>query len=183
MSAPTGPALRINLEKANVLLVEATLQGMTILLQMFNGFGVSSIARAGSVAEAMRVASGAPLDLVVCDPRLPDGDGYEFVRRLRRSKLEPNAFAPVILVSAHTRGSEVAAARDCGANFLVLKPLSPRVILDRLLWVARESRPFIECDTYFGPDRRFQSLGPPADSPGRRKDDPADRTARLANPV
>jgi DNA-binding response OmpR family regulator len=171
VSSPASAITRINLEKANVLLVESTVQGMDIAVQILAGFGVRSPARAGSLDEAMRVCEGAPLDLIVCEPSLPGADGYDFVRQLRRSRLEPNAFAPVLLVSAHTPKSQVLKARDCGANFMVVKPLSPRVVLDRVLWIARENRAFIECDTYVGPDRRFQSLGPPAGTEGRRKDD------------
>ena len=171
MAAPPSPASRIDLEKANVLLVDPTLQGMEILSQIFAGFGARTPSRATTGAEAMRIAEGAPLDLIVCEPAMPETDGYDFVRQLRRSRLEPNAFTPVILISAHTPRSQVVVARDCGANFMVLKPLSPRVMLDRILWIARENRPFIECDSYLGPDRRFQSLGPPAGSDGRRKDD------------
>ena len=171
MAAPPSPASRINLEKASVLLVDPTLQGMEILIQIFAGFGARAPSRATTAAEALRIAEGAPLDLIVCEPAMPETDGYAFVHQLRRSRLEPNSFTPVILASAHTPRSQVVAARDCGANFMVLKPLSPRVVLDRILWIARENRPFIECDSYLGPDRRFQSLGPPAGSEGRRKDD------------
>ena len=171
MAAPASPASRINLEKAKVLLVDPTSQGMDILTQIFAGFGARTPSRATTVAEAMRIVEGAPLDLIVCEPAMPETDGYAFVRQFRRSRLEPNSFTPVILTSAHTPRSQVVAARDCGANFMVLKPLSPRVMLDRILWIARENRPSIECDSYLGPDRRFQSLGPPAGSEGRRKDD------------
>ena len=165
-------AMRISLEKAHVLLVESTPLGMEIAKQIVSGFGVRTPARAASAAEAMRVCEGPALDLILCEPALPGVDGYDFVRQLRRSRLEPNAFAPVVLISAHTPRSQVVAARDCGANFLVVKPLSARVLLERILWIARENRPFIECDAYVGPDRRFQSLGPPPGVGGRRKDDP-----------
>jgi DNA-binding response OmpR family regulator len=171
VSAPASAITRISLEKANVLLVEPTTQGMDIAAQIMAGFGVRTPARAGTAEEALRVCDGPPLDLVICDPALPGIDGYDMVRQLRRSRLEPNAFAPVVLVTAHTPKSQVVKARDCGANFIVVKPLSPRVVLDRILWIARENRAFIECDSYVGPDRRFQSLGPPAGTEGRRKDD------------
>jgi CheY-like chemotaxis protein len=168
---PPAAAARINLEKANVLLVEPNAQGMDILSQIFAGFGVRAPNRATTAAEAMRVAEGAPLDLIVCEPSMPETDGYDFLHQLRRARLEPNSFTPAILIAAHTPKSLVIKARDCGANFVVVKPLSPRVMLDRILWIARENRPFIECDSYVGPDRRFQSLGPPAGTDGRRRDD------------
>ena len=45
------------------------------------------------------------------------------------------------------------------------------VLLERILWAAREERQFIECDTYLGPDRRFKNEGPPIGVEGRRRDD------------
>ena len=171
MAISSPAATRINLEKANVLLVECTTQGMDIAAQILAGFGVRAPQRASNAAEALRLCEGAPLDLIICEPTMPGVDGYDFVRQLRRSRLEPNAVAPVVLVSAHTPKSQVIKARDCGASFMVVKPLSPRVMLDRILWIARENRAFIECEAYVGPDRRFQSLGPPSGTAGRRKDD------------
>jgi hypothetical protein len=42
------------------------------------------------------------------------------------------------------------------------------------MWIAQESRPFIELDGYVGPDRRFQNVGPPdGHGAGRRRADKA----------
>ena len=57
------------------------------------------------------------------------------------------------------------------ANFTVAKPITPKVLLERIFWVAREERAFIECDSYVGPDRRFKYEGPPIGMEGRRRDD------------
>ena len=76
-----------------------------------------------------------------------------------------------MIISGHTQKSKVEKARDCGANFIVAKPLTPKVMIDRVIWVARENRSFIECADYLGPDRRFHSIGPPPNTEGRRSDD------------
>jgi DNA-binding response OmpR family regulator len=112
-----------------------------------------------------------PFELIICDGDLPEGQAYDFVMRLRRSDLEPNRYCPVILLSAHTPSAYVAKARDCGANFVVAKPIRPMVLLERIVWVCGDSRIFVELDSYVGPDRRFQSLGPPPGVEGRRKGD------------
>ena len=62
-------------------------------------------------------------------------------------------------------------ARDCGAHFVMTKPLTPITVLERVLWIAREGRRFVESDTYMGPDRRFKNEGVPAGQVGRRRDD------------
>ena len=95
----------------------------------------------------------------------------DFIEWLRRSRIEPNCFAPVLLTAGHTPSNAVARARDCGAHFVMAKPLTPIAVLERILWIAREGRRFVECDTYMGPDRRFKNEGVPAGMVGRRRDD------------
>ena len=166
-----GPKPRYNLENAKVLLVEPNQHGLEILAQIFSGFGVRNPLRAANADEAMAIVKKTELDLIVCEAQLEGMDGYDFVHWLRRSKIEPNNFTSTIIISGHTQISKVQKARDCGANFIVAKPLTPKVMIDRVVWVARENRAFIECDTYLGPDRRFHSVGPPPNTEGRRADD------------
>jgi CheY-like chemotaxis protein len=166
-----APKARYNLENAKVLLVEPNAHAMEILVQIFGGFGVRSPFKAATAAEAMDQVKRNELDLIICESNLEGDDGYDFVTWLRRAKLDPNSYTPTIIVSGHTQTSKVEKARDCGANFILAKPLTPKALLDRVLWVARQDRAFIECDTYLGPDRRFHSIGPPAGTDGRRSDD------------
>ncbi len=166
-------ATRIDLRKAAILLVEANSQGMEVLAQVFSGFGARALLKAAGFEEAKEMAHREVLDLVVCEAALKPGeaDGFEFAHWLRRSGLEPNAFAPLIVLSSHTSRRNVVRARDYGAHFVVTKPVAPGVLLDRILWIARTNRIYVNCDSYIGPDRRFQHLGPPADTEGRRSTD------------
>lgn len=163
---------RIDLRKAAVLLIEPNNQAMDVLCQIFMGFGATHTLRAGSFEEAQQVVHANVIDLIACEATLQpeEPDGYEFVSWLRRSGLDPNAFAPVLLLSSHTSTRNVSRARDCGAHFMVSKPLAPAILLQRILWIAQHNRTFVSCDVYCGPDRRFQNLGPP-DGIGRRQND------------
>ena len=114
-----------------------------------------------------------PVDLIVTETLIEDEDIYDFVRNLRlRPNSEPNRFTPVILLSAHTPAGKIVEARDCGANFFVAKPLSPKVMMDRVLWVASAKRQYLETETYAGPDRRFRDEPHISRAMGRRRTDP-----------
>jgi DNA-binding response OmpR family regulator len=84
---------------------------------------------------------------------------------------QQTAFIPVVLTMGHARPSQVHLARDSGANFVVAKPITPKVLLERIFWVAREDRPFVETKSFIGPERRFKREGPPIGVSGRRKTD------------
>jgi DNA-binding response OmpR family regulator len=162
---------RLNLATAEVVLVDGHPEGLELLTQMFAGFGVMKPQRCATAQEAMDLSQKRDVNLYVVDSALGDRPGYDFVQWLRRSGLNPNASAPVILVTGHARAADVMRGRDCGANFVVRKPAPPLVMLQRIMWVARDGRQFVQSPNYCGPDRRFRMLGPPAGQPGRRKDD------------
>jgi DNA-binding response OmpR family regulator len=170
--AKPQPTARINLKDAVILVFDANPQSMSILVQVLVGFGAKKLLKAPTFAQAQALAKVETIDLVICEGAAEgeEFDGYDFVHWLRRSELDPNAFSPVILTSAHTSLRNVVRSRDCGANFLVIKPLLPTVLLERIIWVARDKRPFVNCPAYIGPDRRFKNDGPPGGH-GRRSTD------------
>ena len=162
---------RINLDKVSVLIVDDSAPSLDLLAQVVSGFGVKTLQRADSAREAQVHLRDKAFDLIISATNMAGVDGYELVKWLRRAALEANRYAPVILVSGHTPPSQVFKARDAGANFTVAKPITPKVLLERILWAAKEERQFIECDSYLGPDRRFKNEGPPVGVEGRRRDD------------
>ena len=162
-----GESLRessvINLTSAVTMVVDDSSFALDLTFQALLGFGIRTRYACHSAAEAMEILQDNPIDLLVVDCEMPGMDGYELVRWLRRSGLDPNAFVPVIMTAAHIRRSRVAEARDCGASFVISKPFSATTLLERIVWVARDSRPFLEVGEYFGPDRRFREAEPPGD--------------------
>ncbi|MGZ6039075.1 MAG: response regulator [Phenylobacterium sp.] len=161
---------RVNLSTAEVLIVGGDADGVEILAQMFAGFGVHTPRRCSSGAEGMTVVGERDLNLVVVDSALEDTDGYDFIKWLRRCG-SPNAWAPTILVTGHTTPSQIFRGRDAGASFVVRKPVPPLVMMQRIVWVLKDERRFVESPGYCGPDRRFRAMGPPIGSKGRRHDD------------
>ncbi|MGR4864944.1 response regulator [Caulobacter sp. LARHSG274] len=171
MLEPLQASTRINLEKVSVLIVDDSAPSLDLLAQVVSGFGVKTLQRAESAKVAQVHLRERTFDLVISAINMTGVDGYELVKWLRLGALEANRYVPVILVSGHTPPSQVFKARDSGANFTVAKPITPKVLLERILWAAREERQFIECDSYLGPDRRFKNEGPPIGVEGRRRDD------------
>ena len=157
----------INLTGAVTMVVDDSSFAAEITSSALLGFGIKTRYSMRSAAEAIEVLREAEVDLLVVDCEMPGMDGFELVHWLRRSG-PPNAFVPVIMTAGHIRRSMVVKGRDCGANFIITKPFSASSLLERIVWVARDGRPFLEVGEYFGPDRRFRDLEPPAEE--RRSD-------------
>jgi CheY-like chemotaxis protein len=161
---------RLDLRSAQVLCADESSQGLDILSQILMGFGVQHILRAQSADEVRHILSSQTLDLMLLDAGL-GGNGHEIVRWLRTSQLEPNRFIPVVVLAGHTPKSQIEQARDCGSSFVVTKPISAKVLLERIFWLGRAKRLFVEAPQYCGPDRRFKNDGVPGGVQGRRKGD------------
>lgn len=171
MSEAAGPPEpRLYLRNLSVLLVESSPQEQEIVARILAGFGVRTVSRQPTAAAATAHLRQAPADLLVVAAALPGTDGYDFTRSFRFSALECRA-APVLLLTGHTRAADVHRARDCGASWVIAKPVTPRVLFHRIGWLARDERPFVETQAYTGPERRVRNLGPPPGAAGRRKDD------------
>ncbi len=150
----------VNLSQAVTMVVDDSSFSLDITTACLLGFGIRTRHALTRPLDALKILEDLPVDLLVVDCDMPEMDGFELVRRLRGDKSHPNAFAPVIMTAAHIPRSRVLDARDCGANFVITKPFSARDLLERVVWVARDERPFLEVGDYFGPDRRFRDQPP-----------------------
>lgn len=149
-----------NLGEAVTMVVDDSAFGLDLTCEALRGFGVQTRYSCHSAADAIEILKDHPIDLLLVDCEMPGMDGHELVKWLRHSQLEPNAFVPIIMTAGHVRKTKVAAVRDCGANYLVTKPFSAASLLERLIWVARDARPFLEVGDYKGPDRRHRDSTP-----------------------
>jgi CheY-like chemotaxis protein len=177
-----NPKLRVNLGHSTVLLIDDNPLSLDILWSVFAGFGVREKIKCSSAIEAMELLKKQTVDLIVVTADMPAMDGYDFVTWLRRDGPKTACRVPVIMLTGHAAAKNVSRSRDCGANFVVAKPIAPAVLLERVVWLASEDRPFIECDGYLGPDRRFKNEGPPFGTDGRRRDDVAAEVGEATEP-
>jgi two-component system, OmpR family, KDP operon response regulator KdpE len=100
------------------------------------GYEVTS---AGTAAEALTVAALQPPEAVILDLILPDGNGTEVCRELRKWTT-----APVIVLSAVGEEQDKIEALDAGADDYVTKPVGLDELLARLRATLRRALPSTE---------------------------------------
>ncbi|MGB7270534.1 MAG: response regulator transcription factor [Albidovulum sp.] len=83
---------------------------------------------AGSGNEAVEKTKGASYDLVVLDVGLPDTDGRELCRKLRKLGVK----CPVLMLTGHDTDADTILGLDAGANDYVTKPFKFPVLLARI---------------------------------------------------
>jgi two-component system, chemotaxis family, chemotaxis protein CheY len=160
----------LNFSQLAALVIDSDRYSQGIVTQILRGFGLTRQSAARTGNDAKKLLLGSHYDLVVTECVLPDMHAAELVRWIRRLTNPAVKYVPVIMLTGYAQYSNVAAARDSGANSFVRKPVAPAVLFDHIAWSAKMERPFIEADGYTGPCRRFK-YGEPAPGMNRRKSD------------
>jgi DNA-binding response OmpR family regulator len=161
------PNLVVNLAGANVLVVDGNSFTAKLMGQIMLGVGVRRVRTCANGNDARALLSTGPVDLLMVTCDLPEDEGYDLVKWMRREGGDNNTQTTTIMITGHTRIEKVAKARDCGANYILGQPFSPTMLLERIVRLARDKRGFLDSGDYVGPDRRFRS-DPPPDGVERR---------------
>ena len=95
-----------------------------------NGFEVESVSYASQVLPA-----AGDVDVILLDLGLPDGDGIDVLRELRRT-----SDVPVIITTARGEETDRIVGLELGADDYVVKPFSVRELSARIRAVSRRRR-------------------------------------------
>lgn len=97
-----------------------------------DGFDVETVDSGAGAVQAVR---RRPPDVVLLDVMLPDIDGVEVLRQIRRF-----SDVYVIMVTARSEEIDTIVALSVGADDYVTKPFSPRELSARISTILRRSR-------------------------------------------
>ena len=93
--------------------------------------------RTASTAQgALAELAGEPPSLIVLDLNLPDGDGVELCRHIRKS-----SDVPILMLTARDEDVDKIIGLEVGADDYMTKPFNPRELVARVKSVLRRAAP------------------------------------------
>lgn len=93
---------------------------------------------AGDGASALRLTRAQHPDVLILDLMLPDLDGLEVCRQLRRERA--TARLPIVMLTAKAEEVDRVVGLEVGADDYLVKPFSPRELMARVKAILRRAQ-------------------------------------------
>lgn len=147
----------LNLSDVNLVLVDHRVQLRNSLRMALNEAGLQyknivDGAEIGTLSQSLQGSLGP--DILICDTDARGGDLFKMSSAIRNNEIGQNPFVAILALSWDPTERLVREAANCGADFLIAAPFSPKQILDRIRSLVFNRASFVVTSDYLGPDRR-----------------------------
>ncbi|MBJ6725763.1 response regulator [Geomesophilobacter sediminis] len=122
-------------DKGTVLIVEDDCNTTALVAAYLEKEGFSTVVVHDGALALDAAADADPL-LIILDIMLPGLDGWEICRTLRKS-----SDVPILMLTAREEEADRVAGLAIGADDYVVKPFSPRELVERVKAILRRSNP------------------------------------------
>jgi two-component system chemotaxis response regulator CheY len=85
------------------------------------------VTEASDGVEALKIAQGQEMDLVLSDVNMPNMNGIDLCAQLR--KLPSYKFTPILMLTTESTGDKKMAGKTAGATGWIVKPFNPDQLL------------------------------------------------------
>lgn len=126
-----------SLESLRVLVVEDNADSRDAICEMLGKVGAQVFAAADGL-DALDHIIANPVDLVLCDLRMPNMDGFEFLMALRQWAGQST---PVIAISGQASSADHARTHHAGFEAHIDKPFDERRVVEEVGAVMRQRTP------------------------------------------
>lgn len=125
-----------------------------IIQDLLKNAGVDKVRACDNAADAVDLLEVYNANVVIASFELGAEDGAAWTKAFRRNRKLANRKAAVFITSAAFSRTMAEQCRHAGANALIGKPLSAKVLTATINKVLTQPREFIDAEGYVGPCRR-----------------------------
>ncbi len=162
LAVAAADAAEFSFAHADVLICDPIAANRSATRSSFAALGFGRAVAVADLDSFARSWAATPVDLLVADVTENPTQVYDLVRSIRDGKIGKNPFVHIVLTAWTLDGDLVQAALNCGADDLIMRPISVDLLSKRIRTNVLSRKQFIVTADYVGPDRR---RAPPRNSP------------------
>jgi len=117
------------------LVIEDTPDNMRLICFILNKNGIKTI-EAKNGRQGIAMAKSAKPDFIILDIQLPDMDGTEVLKEIRRS--EANGGVPIIAMTSYAMSGDREKLLAAGCTGYIEKPIDPMIVMDEIRGILND---------------------------------------------
>ena len=119
--------------------------------QMLTTIGIKSTYEVADGIETLNAIAAGKADVMILDWGMPSLEGPEVMRIVRSPGVFPKSGLPVIMLTDLGLELRAMTAIRVGAHELLIKPISPKALQQRLLGIVLNPRPMVRAGRFYIP--------------------------------
>ena len=160
-------------ESRLIIIADAVPQTRNLVAGVLRSVGLVRVLHARGGRELLELTGQFFPRIVITTSRLPEVSGLEFTRLIRAGYKNVSRQTSIIVMSNTATTAFLSAARDSGADELLVRPFTASAVLSHIQSAIDRPREFVESAGYVGPCRRRRRREND-NGPMRRFTDPTD---------
>ena len=134
-----------------VLVADGNAYTRRLTRQMLATIGIKSTHEVADGIETLNAVAAGKADVMILDWCMPSLEGSEVMRIVRSPGVFPKSGLPVIMLTDVGLESRAMTAIRVGAHELLIKPISPKTLQQRLLGIVLNPRPMVRAGKFYIP--------------------------------
>lgn len=139
------------IESQVILIADSNAYTRKLTRTMLVNLGAKSIYEVADGVAALEAIRSVNPDVMILDWDMPILDGREVMRIVRSPGVFPKPNLPIIMMTDIGKRSRVHQAMRLGVHELLVKPISPRTLQQRLIGIILKPRPMVRAGKYYIP--------------------------------
>jgi len=133
-SLAAAERLSEELKNISVMLVDDHCYMRNLVERMLRDIGIQAVHIASGTDEALALITNgvAPLDLIICDLKMPGRDGFAFVDALRRHPDAAKARLPILIMTGFASPANIETLTKLGVQGVIAKPLTAKILKEHI---------------------------------------------------
>ena len=150
----------LKLEDAKVLVVDSQLHTRRLLKDALHMIGFRRMDDIGKIKDLAGAVEVFEPDLIMIDIDEQTDFVCQSIKAIRNKKVGSNPFVAIVALTWQPEEKAIGAVLAAGTDDVVMKPVSPKILRDRVTNLIKNRKDFVVTSEYVGPDRRSGDRAP-----------------------
>jgi DNA-binding response OmpR family regulator len=143
----------MDLKSANVVLLEENSAIRRLVKSTLLGIGFGTVNECGTAEAARRIVESTESDLLIVDLDHEGEAVCAIINDIRHARVGNNPFVTIIGLSHSPAEEVIEKVLDAGTDDLVRKPISTKLLSERITNLIQNRKDFVATSDYVGPQR------------------------------